>query len=136
MKLKELYEMAVRKVGGDAASLVANKRSGNPSKNTTVTYNDATGISEVSLHGHLIFQYDHKKKRFWFTDAGWQTNTTKSRINDLFDDLRGLIGGGLKVFAKNYTWYLNVGGDTVELDEVKELWYKSPKDIIEGKGKA
>lgn len=41
------------------------------------------GITNVYLYGHCIMQFDRKSGMKRFSDAGWQTNTTKSRLNAL-----------------------------------------------------
>ena len=131
MTLRSLYEMAMRKVGGDTSELVKNKLSGKPSKNTEVIYNQSTGVSQVLLHGNLIFEYDHKKKKFWFSNAQWNTVTTKSRLNDLFEDLSDIMGGRLWVVQRKGEWYVMDRDDNMkEFDSVAEQWYKSVKDIF------
>ena len=38
---------------------------------------------EVRLHGHLIFSQSFKTGKATASSCGWQTNTTKSRLNAL-----------------------------------------------------
>ena len=39
-----------------------------------------------------------KQGQLWISSAGWRTNTTKSRLNQL---------GKFSLTQKNYTWYIN-----------------------------
>lgn len=49
----------------------------------------------VYLHGNLIYKMENGRESF--TLAGWNTNTTRSRLNAL----------GVNVYNKNYTPYYN-----------------------------
>ena len=69
--------------------------------NTTVRYNDSTDCSSVYLHGHQIATLDHKNQALKLSSCGYQTNTTKSRLNAILDE----IDYGCKVFQKNWNWY-------------------------------
>ena len=72
----------------------------------------------VRLHGHKIAQLDTEDNVLWITDAGWQTTTTKSRLNAL---LRGITPGRACIYQKDWVWHLTRGLDateayTVEMD--------------------
>ena len=41
----------------------------------------AHGVATMYLHGHAIFTINFKNNTVLFSFCGWQTNTTKSRIN-------------------------------------------------------
>lgn len=63
------------------------------------------GNSSVSCHDGMTWLYLHgnciaKKKgtELWVTAAGWQTTTTKERLNGL---------PGVNIYQKNFQWYLN-----------------------------
>ena len=77
--------------------------------NTSVDVTD-DGIV-VRLHGHAIAQLNTEAGILWITDAGWQTATTKSRLNAL---LRGITPGHACVYQKGYIWYLTRGLDVNE----------------------
>jgi hypothetical protein len=63
---------------------------------------DKCVVSSVFLHGNKIAEVtDHDMTIF---DGGWQTNTTKSRLNALCDEFC-IAGEG--VFQKNFLWYVN-----------------------------
>ena len=69
--------------------------------NTTVRYNDSTDCSSVYLHGHQIATLDHNNQALKLSSCGYETNTTKSRLNAILDE----IDYGCKVFQKNWNWY-------------------------------
>ena len=66
--------------------------------NTSVIFED--GISSVYLHGNLIAEVDDNSIKLY--DGGYQTQTTKSRLNALLTELKT----GCSVFQKNWNWYL------------------------------
>jgi len=70
------------------------------SGNTTVKTDDAN-ISRVFLHGNHIATIDDDS--MMIMDGGWQSNTTKSRLNALCDEFC-IAGEG--VFQKDFTWYV------------------------------
>ena len=73
------------------------------SSNTSVSYHSSENLSEVRLHGNLIAWYDHNDQRLALSSAGWQTNTTKSRLNALLHECHY----GYTVFQKAYVWYIS-----------------------------
>jgi hypothetical protein len=80
------------------------------SGNTEVTNID--GVSYVYLHGNKIAEVGNSFIRLF--DGGWQSNTTKSRLNALLS-AHGLPGEG--IFQKKFEWFINLrtsgGIDTV-----------------------
>jgi len=69
--------------------------------NTSVSYNENTDCSSVYLHGHQIATLDHKNQALKLSSCGYQTVTTKSRLNAILDE----IDYGCKVFQKQWDWY-------------------------------
>ena len=73
------------------------------SSNTSVEnyVNNITGVREavVKLHGNHIATVGETLQ---ICDAGWQTVTTKSRLNALCNE----FAYGCYVFQKNYEWFL------------------------------
>ena len=67
--------------------------------NTSVETID--GVSYVRLHGNLIAEVDDNGIKLY--DGGWQSNTTKSRLNALCDEFA--FGHG--VFQKNWQWFIS-----------------------------
>ena len=69
------------------------------SGNTEVVTNDT--VSNVYLHGNLIATVTETDMTIF--DGGWQSVTTKSRLNALCDEFC-ITGEG--VFQKNYKWFV------------------------------
>ena len=69
--------------------------------NTTVITED--NISTVMLHGNHIATYYHDTKELALFDGGWQSNTTKSRLNALCAE----FAMGFGVFQKNWEWFVS-----------------------------
>ena len=72
------------------------------SSNTQVEYNENTNCSSVYLHGHQIATEDHHNSAVKLSSCGWQTVTTKSRLNAILQEVKY----GCSVFQKNWNWYL------------------------------
>ena len=60
-------------------------------------------VVEVFLHGNLIASVDTATNQLQIFDGGWQTVTTKSRLNALCDE----FADGARVIQKNWTWFLS-----------------------------
>ena len=71
------------------------------SGNTSVHFDQETNTSSVYLHGNLIATVTDNDMTIY--DGGYQSNTTKSRINALCDEFC-IAGEG--VFQKNYKWFV------------------------------
>ena len=76
--------------------------------NTTVCYNDSTNCSSVYLHGHQIATFDHNLKAVKLSSCGYTTNTTKSRLNAILDEVKY----GCRVFQKNWNWFVSYNNQT------------------------
>ena len=70
--------------------------------NTTVFTTDNGLESTVYLHGNHIATYFHYDRKLQLFDGGWQSNTTKSRLNAILQE----FGGGDRVIQKDFVWYL------------------------------
>ena len=71
------------------------------SANTTVTIDEETNTSSVYLHGNLIATVTDNDMTIY--DGGYQSVTTKSRINALCQEFC-IAGEG--VFQKDFAWYV------------------------------
>ena len=80
--------------------------------NTLVRYDADENLSSVYLHGHRIADYCHTKGKAWISSCGWETNTTKSRLNAFLDE----VAYGVSVFQKNWQWFLHDGRTTATID--------------------
>ena len=52
-------------------------------------------ICKVYLHGNKIYEKNYADGTEMFSNAGWYSNTTRSRLNAL----------GANIYQKNWTWY-------------------------------
>ena len=68
--------------------------------NTSVTTEN--GISEVRLHGNLIAKVGDDFVTVF--DGGWQSTTTKSRLNALINEFCEPTTDG--VFQKDFAWFI------------------------------
>ena len=78
--------------------------------NTSVDVTDH-GIV-VRLHGNKIAQLSTDDQCLYVTDAGWQTSTTKSRLNALLSALCP----GCGIYQQNFFWYLTRHGKDQAMD--------------------
>ena len=99
----------MRKIERQMNFALSNK--GNWSKdNTRVEFNDSTNCSTVFLHGHSIATYDHELKAVKISSCGYETVTTKSRLNAILQEVKT----GFGIFQKNFEWFQNGQGKTVD----------------------
>ena len=78
--------------------------------NTQVEYNESTNCSNVFLHGHNIATVDHTTNSVKLSSCGWETVTTKSRLNAILQEVKT----GFSIFQKQFEWFLNGQGQTVD----------------------
>ena len=71
--------------------------------NTTVFTTDDGLESTVYLHGNHIATFWHDTRQLQLKDGGWQSNTTKSRLNALCNE----FATGFSVFQKNWNWFVS-----------------------------
>ena len=79
------------------------------SGNTTVrSYKESV---DVYLHGNHIATLDTATHALTIKDGGWQSVTTKSRLNALLDEFVPSMG----IFQKNWDWFVrdNLDGSGV-----------------------
>ena len=73
------------------------------SANTSVHFNEEENVSIVRLHGNKIAEVGDTFIQLF--DGGWQTNTTKSRLNAILSE-HGESGD--KVFQKDFDWFVQM----------------------------
>ena len=73
------------------------------SGNTSVHFNEEENISIVRLHGNKIAEVGDTFIRLF--DGGWQTNTTKSRLNAILSEHGD---DGDRVFQDNFDWFVSM----------------------------
>ena len=82
------------------------------SANTSVHFDDNTNTSVVRLHGNKIAEVTDNDMTIF--DGGWQTTTTKSRLNALINAFCNGVTDG--VFQKNYEWFIRDNNVTVDFE--------------------
>ena len=73
------------------------------SANTAVTFDEESNVSTVFLHGNKIAEVGDTFIRLF--DGGWQSNTTKSRLNAILQE-HGDVGD--RVFQKTFDWFVSM----------------------------
>ena len=97
----------MRKIESQMNRAIINKNDWSNS-NTVVEYNSNTDCSTVYLHNNRIATVDHNTNALKLSSCGWQSVTTKSRLNAI---LQGLIVGA-SVYQKQFNWFLNYNNQT------------------------
>ena len=72
------------------------------SGNTAVYFDSESGVSVVRLHGNKIAEVADNSMTVF--DGGWQSTTTKSRLNALINEFCDALTDG--VFQKDFAWYV------------------------------
>ena len=96
-KIEEQMNMAIR------------SRKNWSGSNTTVTCFKENGITtevNVMLHGNCIAWFDTASNDFNISSAGWETVTTKSRLNAILEE----FASGCRVIQKDFQWFLSEFG--------------------------
>ena len=81
--------------------------------NTFVDYNSNTNCSTVVLHRTAIAVYDHNTQALKLNSGGYTTNTTKSRLNAILQEL--IVGA--RVFQHQFNWYLSYNNSTHDFND-------------------
>ena len=105
----------MRKIETEMNNAVRNKIAWSKA-NTCTTFDSTIENCFVYLHGNHIATYNYDLKELSLYDGGWQSNTTKSRLNALCFEL----ATGFSVFQKNSNWF------------VSDFQSKTVKDFTDG----
>ena len=98
--LNSLLFFIMRKIESQMCAAVQSNKDWQ-SGNTSVHFNPETGVSIVRLHGNKIAEISDNDMTIF--DGGWQTTTTKSRLNALCTEF---CVSGEGVFQKDFVWYV------------------------------
>ena len=71
--------------------------------NTEVMYSPSRDVCCVYLHKNLIATIDNNSVEIY--DGGWQTNTTKSRLNAIINELCDGVNQG--VYQHKFEWFIS-----------------------------
>ena len=92
----------MRKIEEQMNQAVANSKDWH-NANTSVHYDPETSVSVVRLHGNKIAEVGDNFMTIF--DGGWQTNTTKSRLNALINEFCNSLTDG--VYQRDFKWYIS-----------------------------
>jgi len=92
------------------AAIQANKNW--TSGNTAVYFDETSGVSVVRLHGNKIAEVTDDSMTIF--DGGWQSTTTKSRLNALIDEFCNAMTDG--VFQKDFAWFIRDNGEVKDFE--------------------
>ena len=101
----------MRKIEKQMNFAISNKGNWSNS-NTTVEYNDSTNCSTDFLNRNRIATYDHALCAVKISSWGWQSTTTKSRLNPILQEVKY----GCSIFQKQFEWFVSYR------DDVKDFW--------------
>ena len=71
--------------------------------NSCTTFSSDLKECFIYLHGNHIATYNYDLKELSLYDGGWQSVTTKSRLNALCYE----FATGFSVFQKNWDWFVS-----------------------------
>ena len=98
----------MRKIETEMNNAVRNKIAWSKN-NTLTTFDSKIENCFVYLHGNHIATYNYANKELSLFDGGFQSNTTKSRLNALCYE----FATGFSVFQKNWDWFVSDFQNTV-----------------------
>ena len=90
----------MRKIETEMQTAIANRKNWSKS-NTSVSANDE-GTTFVTLHGNLIAQISNNGD-MKLSSCGWQTVTTKSRLNAILD----VFLHNVHIVQRQFEWYID-----------------------------
>ena len=90
----------MRKIEQDMNRAIRYRRNFSKANTSVTCYREEI---EIRLHGNLIGTVDTASNQLRIFDGGWQTVTTKSRLNALCDE----FATGMGVFQKNWDWFVS-----------------------------
>ena len=102
----------MRKIEQQMNRAIVNKNDWSNS-NTKVNYNSNTDCSSVYLHGNQIATVDHNTNAVKLSSCGWQSVTTKSRLNAILQE----VITGASVFQRNWNWFINYNNVTHDFND-------------------
>lgn len=70
--------------------------------NTNVTHCNSADEKAMFLHGNCIAFHDLKRGVVEISNAGWESNTTKERLNGILE----LLNRPERIFQNKGTWYI------------------------------
>ena len=100
----------MRKIEMQMNAAIVNRTNWKSGNTRVVCDTDLDKTCHVYLHNNLIAKITYYSVQLF--DGGWQSVTTKSRLNALLDQV-GKMGEG--IFQKNYSWFFRCSdGDVID----------------------
>ena len=93
----------MRKIEQSMNTAIRNRINWSGGNTAVIVDSKNADLVEVFLHGNRIAQVCSEFVAIF--DGGWQSNTTKSRLNALCNEFRPQAG----VFQKDWTWFIRHG---------------------------
>ena len=96
----------MRKIEMEMNSAIRYRRNFSKANTSVRCFKNRDGITtemDVFLHGNHIASLDTATNQLTIKDGGWQSVTTKSRLNALLDEFVPSMG----VFQKNWDWFVS-----------------------------
>ena len=96
----------MRKIERDMNSAIRFRRNMSKQNTSVKCFKNRDGITtemDVFLHGNHIASLDTATHKLTIKDGGWQSVTTKSRLNALLDEFVPSMG----IFQKDWVWYVS-----------------------------
>ena len=100
----------MRKIERQMLQAIVDDRSYWGKDNTRVEWDDSNKCYDVYLHGHCIAMYTPSDSSLKINNCGYETNTTKSRLNVLINFV--LDGTKNGIYQHNWNWFLRRDGVT------------------------
>jgi len=105
LTLFPLFFLIMRKIESQMIAAIKNNQDWK-SANTSVHFNAEENVSVVRLHGNKIAEVGDDYLTLF--DAGYQTSTTKSRLNAILGEFGYTCGTKREyVFQKQFEWFVN-----------------------------
>ena len=95
----------MRKIEMEMNSAIRHRRNFSKANTSVRCFKNRNGITtdvDVFLHGNHIASLDTATNALTIKDGGWQSVTTKSRLNAILDEFVPSMG----IFQKDWTWFL------------------------------
>ena len=93
----------MRKIEQQMCHAIISERKDWHNSNTRVMYSPSRQVWCVYLHNNLIAVVDKDTVQVY--DGGWQSNTTKSRLNALINGLTDGYTNG--IYQDDFVWYVS-----------------------------
>ena len=113
----------MRQIEAKMCEAIRNKKDWYQS-NTQVFINKPVNCAQIFLHRNQIATYDYNTKSVLLSSCGWETVTTKSRLNAILSEVKY----GASVYQKNWDWFISYCKQP--LHSLMELYYMTHPNCL------